>query len=302
MGLSLCREFCTLLGGSIGVNSTPGAGSCFFVELPVDAIAAEPAEPGTTTPGDPPAGNGAQVVLVIDDDPDARTLTARALRQEGCRVLEAASGNEGLRLAGEHIPDLIVLDLVMPEVDGWTVLSVLKDDPGTRHIPVVLQSMQDARVAGLAQGAAEVLEKPVNRQQLAEALQRLAPPGRSGHVLLIESASPLRTELVTGLEKQGWLVSSAEQPAEALAIARQHPPDMILLSLSLPGEDVHEIAEALGHSAALRQTPVYVMEVAGHAGDARAMLEASLDRLVFTEAEAVLSRTARGAGATAAPR
>jgi CheY-like chemotaxis protein len=192
----------------------------------------------------------------------------------------------------------------MPEVDGWTVLSVLKDNPETRHIPVVLQSMLDARVAGIEQGAAEVLEKPVNRQRLAETLQRLAPADRSGHVLLIESASPARAELVEGLEQQGWYVSSTEQPGEALAIARQSPPDMILLSLALPGEDVHLIAEGLGRSAALRQTPVYVMEGNAQESDTRAVLEAQLDRLVFTEGGTgeLLARTARREGPTAAPR
>ncbi len=308
LGLSLCREFCTLLGGSIGVESEPGRGSCFFVELPVDAIAATGPDAQSTLSAegdnaDPPVREGGQRILVIDDDADARSLTARALRQEGCTVLEAASGNEGLRLAGEEHPDMIVLDLVMPEVDGWTVLSVLKDNPGTRDIPVVLQSMLDAREAGLEQGAAEVLEKPVNRQRLAEALQRLAPTDRSGHVLLVESASALRRELVEGLEHQGWFVSSTEQPGEALAIARQHPPDMILLSLALPGEDVFAIAEELGRSALLRRTPVYVMEGTELGGDARARLEAHLDQLVFTEggAGAVLARTARKPAPTAAP-
>ncbi len=304
LGLSLCREFCTLLGGSIGVESEPGLGSCFFVELPVDAIAAETTVTGTQSAAEAQEGVGGQRVLVIDDDADARALTARALEQEGCTVLEAASGNEGLRMAKEQQPDMIVLDLVMPEVDGWTVLSVLKDNPETRHIPVVLQSMLDARVAGIEQGAAEVLEKPVNRQRLAQALQRLAPADRSGHVLLIESASPARAELVEGLERQGWYVSSTEQPGEALAIARQSPPDMILLSLALPGEDVHLIAEGLGRSDALRQTPVYVMEGNAQESDARAVLEAQLDRLVFTEGSTgeVLARTARREGPTAAPR
>lgn len=303
LGLSLCREFCTLLGGGIGVDSTPGEGSCFFVELPVDAIAGDEEDLAPSATAEATEREGTHLVLVIDDDPDARTLTARALRQEGCSVIEAGSGNEGLRLATERKPDVIVLDLVMPEVDGWTVLSVLKDNPDTRHIPVVLQSMLDARIAGLEQGAADVLEKPVNRQRLAEALLRLAPPGRSGHVLLIDSASALRATLVAGLERQGWLVSSTEQPGEALAIARQHPPDMILLSLALPGEDVHEIAEGLARSVTLCQIPVYVLEVAGHSEDVRAVLESRLDRLVFfTEAGSVLARTAPGESPTAAPR
>lgn len=307
LGLSLCREFCTLLGGSISVGSQPGEGSCFSVALPVDATATDAPEQQATIDAAAPAGDacdGGQLVLVIDDDPDARALTARALHLEGYTVLEAAGGNEGLRIAAERHPDLIVLDLVMPEVDGWTVLSVLKDNPGTRDIPVVLQSMLDAREAGLQHGAAEVLDKPVNRRRLAETLERLAPGDRSGHVLLLESDSPAREKLIAGLSRQGWFVSSTEQPGEALAIARQNTPDMILLSLGLPGEDVFALAEELGRSPTLRQVPVYVMEGMDLGNDARARLEAQLDRLVLTEGGigGVLARTARGDSLTAARR
>jgi signal transduction histidine kinase/DNA-binding response OmpR family regulator len=304
LGLSLCREFCTLLGGTIEADSTPGVGSCFTVELPVDVTPAPRAAQEGTAPAAPatesgaaPAPQAGQRVLVIDDDADARELTARALRQEGCTVLEADGGNEGLRLAREERPDLIVLDLLMPGVDGWAVLAVLKDDPGTCDIPVVLQSMlPDAREEGLKRGAAEVLDKPVNRRRLAETLERLAPRDRAGHVLLIECASEAREELVAGLGAQGWYVSSTEQPGEALAIARQNPPDLILLSLGLPSEDVFALAEELGRSETLRRVPVFVLEGSGPDADARARLESQLDRLVLaagTDVAAVLAETGR---------
>ena len=300
LGLSLCREFCELLGGSIGAASEPGRGSVFTVELPVDATTvpelffataapgAEPAAAGPATPA------GAQTVLVIDDDDDARTITARVLRGEGCRVIEAGSGDTGLRLAREQRPDLIVLDLVMPGMDGWAVLSVLKDNEETRDIPVVLQSMLDARDEAISKGAADFLDKPVNRRRLAETLERLAPRDRSGHVLLIESESEAREELIAGLQQQGWYVSSTEQAGEALAIARQSQPDLILLSLGLPSEDVVALSEELGRSAVLSRVPVFVLGGADIHADARERLASHLDRLVLHDAgalESLLERT-----------
>ncbi|MBK7170498.1 MAG: response regulator [Gammaproteobacteria bacterium] len=299
LGLSLCHEFCALLGGTIRAGSEPGKGSTFVVELPVDAAAAAAdmqADPVANADAGPAQNRhtAAHTVLVIDDDADARDITARVLRQEGCHVLEADNGNDGLRLAREQRPDLIVLDLVMPGVDGWAVLSVLKDNDETRDIPVILQSMLDARDEGLKHGAAEFLDKPVNRRRLAETLERLTPRDRAGHVLLIESASDARDKLIAGLCNQGWYVSSTEHTGEALAISRQNPPDLILLSLGLPSEDVFSLAEELGRNRSLRKVPVFVLEGAGLHANARERLGAQLDQLILhegTDIDSVLART-----------
>jgi signal transduction histidine kinase/DNA-binding response OmpR family regulator len=310
LGLSICREYCRLLGGEISATSKNGQGTTFTVELPVDPTRAasplleaqsQPTEATTgaaTTEAEFP-GSGS-TVLVIDDDDDARELTARVLRQEGCKVLQAASGNEGLRIAREQRPDLIVLDLVMPEVDGWSVLSVLKDCEETRDIPVILQSMLDERDEGIKRGAAEFLHKPVNRRRLAETLDKLMPRDRAGHVLLIESASDSRDDLAAGLREQGWWVSSTEQAGEAIAIARQNQPDLILLSLSLPSEDVFALVEDLGNSPRLRKVPVYVLASGDVEADARLRLETHLDQLMLDESgdlHGVLERTGRMAPA-----
>jgi CheY-like chemotaxis protein len=164
---------------------------------------------------------------------------------------------------------------------------------------VILQSMLDAREEGLQRGAAEVLDKPVNRRRLAGTLERLAPRDRAGHVLLIECASEAREALVAALRARGWFVSSSEQSGEALALARQYLPDLILLSLGLPSEDVFALAEELGRSEVLRRVPVYVLEGSEPATDARLRLESHLDRLVLageTGIEAVLAETGRLAG------
>jgi len=310
LGLSICREYCRLLGGDISATSINGQGTTFTVELPVDPTRtasplleaqSQPTEATTgaaTTEAEFP-GSGT-TVLVIDDDDDARELTARVLRQEGCKVLQAPSGNEGLRIAREQRPDLIVLDLVMPEVDGWSVLSVLKDCEETRDIPVILQSMLDERDEGIKRGAAEFLHKPVNRRRLAETLDKLMPRDRAGHVLLIESASDSRDDLAAGLREQGWWVSSTEQAGEAIAIARQNQPDLILLSLSLPSEDVFALVEDLGNSSRLRKVPVYVLASGDVEADARLRLETHLDQLMLDESgdlHGVLERTGRMAPA-----
>ena len=304
LGLALCREFCTLLGGGIEAASEPGRGSVFTVELPVDAAAlpaagaAAPARVATPAPApeQTPPEAGVPTVLIVDDDADARELSARVLRAEGCQVLQATGGDEGLRLARERLPDLIVLDLVMPGMDGWEVLSVLKDNEETRDIPVVLQSMLDARDQAFDRGAAEFLDKPVDKRRLAATLERLAPRDRSGHVLLIESASPARDVLVEGLREQGWYVSSTEQAGEALAIARQSPPDLVLLSLGLPGDDVVTLSEEIAHSATLREVPVFVLAAADGEADARERLASALDRLVVHDPlalESLLEKTGR---------
>jgi signal transduction histidine kinase/CheY-like chemotaxis protein len=281
LGLAISREYCELLGGTIQVESEAGVGTTFTVELPV---------------GEQPAGSDdtaapviqevdekhdeRQQVLVIDDDANTREITRRMLEHQGYQVLEAAGGDAGLALALEQQPALIILDLMMPEVDGWTVLSVLKDQPETRHIPVILQSALAAREEGLQRGATEFLEKPVDRRRLTSTLDKFMPADRQGHVMVVESGSDSRESLLSGLHQQGWWVSSTEDVGEAIAIARQNPPDLILVSLGLPGEDVFELVDELGDHSELKTTPVYVMATGDIADEARKRLEGQVDRIM----------------------
>jgi PAS domain S-box-containing protein len=172
LGLAISRRFCEMLGGTLTVTSEAGVGSVFTVRLPV--VTTPAAEPATDAGGvaATEARETAGTVLVVDDDPAARSLIGRILGRDGFRVVEAEDGATGLRMARDLRPDVITLDILMPGLDGWDVLAALKADTLLASIPVVVVTIVDDRNAGFALGAVEVLQKPVERGHLLEALRR----------------------------------------------------------------------------------------------------------------------------------
>jgi len=175
LGLAITRRFCRMMGGDVTVESVPGQGSTFTVRLPARVV-----ESRREAPVEPPAAEDASAtagtVLVIDDDPSARTLMRRFLGREGFRVEEAADGETGLALAKERRPDVITLDVLMPGMDGYAVLAALKGDPDLATIPVILATIVDEERLGFALGASEYLMKPIDREQLAEVLRKYRSP------------------------------------------------------------------------------------------------------------------------------
>ena len=199
-----------------------------------------------------------EVVLVIDDNDDARELTTRVLRQRRYRVLQAVSGDQGLALAQQNLPDLIILDLVMPDTDGWSVLSALKADSATRSIPVIVQSMLDEPDEGLQRGAAAFLHKPVNRHRLGAALDRLMPHRHRGYLMLIDAGSGTAEALSERLRDDGWFVSSTEQAGEAVIMARQSVPSMLIIALAPPADELAGLFDELALNPQLQMIPVLV--------------------------------------------
>jgi signal transduction histidine kinase/CheY-like chemotaxis protein len=177
LGLALSRKFCVMMGGDINVESEAGKGSTFIVRLPGDienydgeATSIRMRLPGARRDLAREAGNvppAGKILLVIDEDPAVRQVMERLATREGYQLLAAGTGEEGLNLAREKKPDLITLEVVMPGIDGWTVLKNLKADPQLSGIPVVMVSISDDRDRGLAMGAADYLVKPVDRDRLA---------------------------------------------------------------------------------------------------------------------------------------
>jgi signal transduction histidine kinase/CheY-like chemotaxis protein len=177
LGLALSRKFCVMMGGDINVESTPGKGSTFIVRLPgdIENYDGEATSIRLRLPGlrrDAPREHGnvpptGKTVLVIDEDPAVRHLMERLASREGYAMIAAGSGEEGLKLAREANPALITLEVVMPGIDGWTVLKSLKSDPELSRIPVVMVSISDDEDRGLAMGAVDYLVKPVDRERMA---------------------------------------------------------------------------------------------------------------------------------------
>ncbi|MEN9938908.1 MAG: hypothetical protein RLZZ387_5487 [Chloroflexota bacterium] len=182
LGLAITRRFCQMMGGDVTVASEPGGGTSFTIELPSCVV--DPKAPPRTDALDemvpaPAAANTSPAVLIIDDDPATRDLMQRYLAREGYRVLSAAGGEAGLRMARELRPSAITLDVMMPAMDGWAVLGALKADPELAGIPVVMLTMMDDRSLGYALGASDFLTKPIERERLAAVLRRAGVPSEA---------------------------------------------------------------------------------------------------------------------------
>jgi CheY-like chemotaxis protein len=196
-------------------------------------------------------------VLVIDDDPDARELISRHLLREGWHVECASGGIEGLERAITLHPDVIILDILMPDMDGWAVLTALRAQPDLAPIPVILVTIIEDQSRGFALGASEYLLKPVDGRRLSQVLRRFRPA--PGHVLVVEDDTALSDLLQRSLAKEGWQVTVASDGRSALAQVDKHIPDIILLDLLLPEMDGFQFLATLRQNPDQRDIPTVVI-------------------------------------------
>jgi CheY-like chemotaxis protein len=273
-----------MMGGEIGVESELGRGSTFTVRLPRTVGDRKAASGGGATLLPAPRSSQAVPaphtrVLVIDDDLDARDLLVRGLAKDGFDIHVASSGEEGIRMAIELKPDVISLDVLMPGMDGWTVLRTLKSNPETANIPVIMVSMLDNKDMGYALGASDYLLKPFDRERLVAVLRKYRCATPPCPVLVVEDDPAARDVLRRTLQNDGWIVWEAANGRLALESVGKNTPDLILLDLMMPEMDGFDFVAELRKMEGGRNIPVVVVTAKDLTSEDRQRLEGQVRRI-----------------------
>ena len=301
LGLALTTSFCEMMGGSVSVESEVGVGSTFIITLPAvvekkhEGLEAEakiksevptkmaredeapeetPTEAIDATLAGVLAKTDKPTVLVIDDEKTARDLLRRNLEGEGCHVVTASSGSEGLKIAADLRPKLITLDVMMPGMDGWAVLRKLKADPDLKDIPVVMVSMVGDKAMSYALGAVDTMQKPVDRSRLKALVARYSQ-SKDKSALIVEDDPAARASMKKSLESMKWRVEEAENGAIGLEkVAGEHF-GLILLDLMMPVIDGFEFLQRLrqGDSPSAKSPVVVVTAMDLNAKDRVRLME-----------------------------
>jgi HAMP domain-containing protein/CheY-like chemotaxis protein/signal transduction histidine kinase len=283
LGLAISRELANLLGGEIHLRSTPGTGSAFVIYLPLKymgpTVALRPPAPSFGQ-GQVPALQavaqesaveqiqddrlellpGDAILLIVEDDPHYAQVLVDLARDKGFKVLVATRGAQALDLAKQFQPTAVSLDVFLPDMLGWTVLSQLKQNALTRHIPVQVITLDEDRQHALARGAFSFVSKPTTAQGVDAALSRIqeyAKPRRK-RLLLVEDNAAERLSISELLGHSDIEIVTSETGAGALAALRAHPCDCIVLDLKLPDMSGFEVLERIRQDDALCDVPVVV--------------------------------------------
>ena len=305
LGLTLTRRIVELHGGRMWLDSELGVGSTFGLALPRQ-VHPGPVEGWT----DPAVDDGRRAIVVIEDDPSSAELVGVHLTAAGLRPVAVRTGEEGLAAVRALRPAAVVLDIHLPGMDGWDVLSVIKADPQLATTPVVVVSVLPERGRGFALGASDYLVKPVSKEGLLGAVwravaERADHTGERRDVVVIDD-DPVALELVRAtLEPRGWTVTTCTGGAEALSVIRAVRPSIVLVDLLMPDVDGFEVVDALRADPRTAATPVVVLTAKSLTAQDRQRLQgriefvASKGELDLSWLAARLTQVAAGGGGPA---
>ena len=276
LGLTLSRRIVELHGGRLWLTSTPGEGSTFGISVPqpdADRVAG-----GEVWMVDDGSLTGPTVV-VIEDDPRSAELVELHLRAAGLRAVGASTGEQGLDLVRAQDPVAVVLDIHLPGMDGWEVLTALKSDPTTADVPVVVVSVEPERGRGFALGATEYLVKPVSGEHLLAAVTRLLPPPRADEQtprlsVVVVDDDPLALKLVRStLEPLGWEVHTCAGGQQAADLVRAVAPSVVVIDLLMPHVDGFAVIDELRPHRDSEGPPIVVLTAKSLTPQDRSRLE-----------------------------
>lgn len=278
LGLSISRQICEMMGGTLTATSEKEAGSVFKVQIPVEHTGVRA---GALPHSKEAAASTGPVkrVLVIDDDASIRELMTRMLKREGFSVHTASSGEQGLEMAMQIKPSVILLDVMLPRMDGWAVLTKIKSTPELAEIPVVMQSILDEANKGFMLGAREYLTKPIDRKRVLSVISKLQR-STDQSVLVVEDDADTREIMCSWLKTAGWEVRSAVDGQEGLEVWKETRTDLVILDLLMPRMDGFEFMEALRQIPEASETRVVVVTAKHLEPEDLQQLNGSVERII----------------------
>ena len=288
LGLTISKQLAILMGGDVVVNSELGKGTTFTATFLADFIgASESVKNLQQNTGSlienviTLENNTGKTILIIDDDPTVSELMKRQLLKEGYKVVIAPNGKEGISLARDLKPDVITLDILMPEMDGWSVLRTLKADPQVSYIPVIMASILDEKNKGFSLGAADFLSKPIQKEYLMKSIRNLIGDKENLKICLIEDDESLRFTIKEILEKQNVQIMEAENGKIGIEILHNEEikPDLILLDLMMPVMNGFEFLKAIRETE-LNSIPILVLTGAELSDDEKKFLSGETQRIL----------------------
>ena len=253
LGLSITKKLINLLDGDISVSSRPGEGSVFAVSIPISIVSQDDSWriPEKLS----------EKILIVEDDPSTLKLYQRYLEKNEYDVVTTSFGKQALKLAREHMPCLIILDIVLPDISGWQVLKELKEDKTVRDIPVVIASILSEKNKAISLGAIDYIKKPISGGGLVNKIEKMIQPKHGTSkikIMIVDDDEPVLEFLTEMLDTEGFDVKGFRDPNAALdhlKIGEQHP-DIIILDIFMPEMDGFDVMSSIKEQPPLRNIPI----------------------------------------------